>query len=58
MNMKHETYMLEVKTKDENITIFPHARWNYNTKQLEIFNQKNDFINNIPFDEIEWFRKK
>jgi len=53
-----KTYILEVKMKEKPIKTFPYARWNHNTKQMEIFNQKNDRIRRIPFGEIEWFRKK
>jgi len=53
-----ETYSLEIKMKNDHIELFPYARWNYNTKQMEIYNQAKDHIRYISFDEIEWFRKK
>lgn len=56
--MISETYILEVKTKGKSIKTFPYARWNYNRKRLEIYNQERDIVRHIPFEEIEWFRKK
>ena len=56
--MKRETYILEVKMKDDSIKVFSYARWNYNTKEIEVCNSGTDFMRGIPFDEIEWFRKK
>jgi hypothetical protein len=56
--MIFETYILEVKMRRKSIKTFPYAKWNYNTKQIEIYNQERDCVRSIPFEEIKWFRKK
>lgn len=56
--MKRETYRLELKMEGGIIETFPYARWNYNTKQMEICDREKVILRYISFDEIEWFRKK